>query len=218
MSTSENPSAAAESIRCAAEALYRSPRGEPARAALERAAEALHAIRSGGDDPELARVAGEIAHARDLLAARREPAVRAAANRLYASAVILLEPHRAWQATHLMVLRVTLRDVLAEVEAGGGRAAERLALGARAACRSLGLDPSVARSPHHGALERILAAADAASRSGRPEVLVEAVRGALTLVDDLEAELARSGVVGTGGDGAQPFSGALGEDSPCHGS
>jgi hypothetical protein len=215
-----NPCAAADALRCAAEALYRSPRGHVALDALGRAAEALDVIRSAAEDPEVARAAGEIADARTQVAAGREPEVRAAANRLCASAVILLEPHRTWQATHLMLLRVVLRDVLGRAEARAAPPADRLALGARAACRSLGLDETVARSSHHVALERTLAAADAASRSGQTALLLESVRDALRLVDELEAELARDGVVGTDDRDApaQRPSGALRDASSCHGS
>jgi hypothetical protein len=220
METPEKPPEALESLRAAAEALYRSPRGPMAFAALERAEEALEAIRRRIDDPEVARAADELARARALLAAQGEAEVRSAANRLYGSAVILLEPHRPWQAIHLMLLRVLLRDMVSAADAGDGRAAERLALSARAACRSVGLDPAVARSRRHGAIERALAVADAARRMDRRADLRDAARDALGLVDELEVELAVGGAIAWGDEArsAHGFPGALRDGSPIHGS
>jgi hypothetical protein len=217
MSSFGEPSGAIDSLRSAAEALYRSPRAQPALAALGRAEDALNALRRATDDAELARVHDELARARSLLAAHREAEVRASANRLYASAVILLEPHRPWQATHLMLLRVVLRDMVSAAEGGDALAAERLALSARAACRSLGLDESVKRSRRHAAIERRLAEADAARRADRGAALLVAASDALSLVDGLEADLAALGE-GRDAPGSHEVSGALWDDSPAHGS
>jgi hypothetical protein len=197
--TSLPPLDALESLGEAADALYRTPLGEPALDALERADYAVRVLRSTGDDAELAKAQEEIERARSLVASAREPEVRAAANRLYGSAVILLEPRAPWQRTHLMLLRVTLREVVVAAETGSALAARRPALVASAACRSLGLDAAVAASAGHGPLQRKLAEIDDEIRADRTEGLVDAAWSASTLLDQLEAELAAGGELAASG-------------------
>jgi hypothetical protein len=196
-------------LRLAAEELYREPDGAPALEALRRIEHALRAIPPRrADDTELTRAWYEVDRARAALADRQPVKVRVAANRLYGTAVILLEPHRPWQLTHLMLLRFTLRDIHAAAEDGGALRVERVVLAARAACRALGLDPAVASCRCHGALERRLADAHAASGAAEAALLAEAARDALLLVDGLEVELAAQGTSKIGLDGANGDLGA----------
>jgi hypothetical protein len=180
-----------DALAAAADALYTSSDDLSALDALRRADEALVRIpRARERAPELAAAASDVARARALVADGFVAEVRPAANRLYESALVMLEPVRPAATTLLMLLRLLLRRALSASGETGAHGPERLVLFARAASRALALETEGAASPLPAELEQVLARADEAGAAHDREGLFDGAQRALWMVDALEADLA----------------------------
>lgn len=189
---------ALEELLTAAEGLYASTDGGPAaiRPALDACDEALARVRRTPDRAdELNRVALETAALRHAVADHDGRRVRAGANRIHASALVLLEP--AWPATalHVHLARNALRAAALAAEEGRLREAARAVRVGRGAWLALGLEGPAPRSANHEKLGTVLALADEALRCAGLGLVLEGLRTALRLLRLLEADLL-AGAVG----------------------
>lgn len=160
--------------------------------ALLRADEALRRVpRTRARGAELARAAAHVGRSWELAAQGAVVELREAANRLYESAVLLLDPYSPGRTVHVRLLRVLVRDLAVAAMERSPAAAERAVVLAVAACRAFARD--VAGSPSSEALRRALEVAGDAARMDLPRSLADGAERALASVDALEEELASRG-------------------------
>jgi hypothetical protein len=180
-----------DALAAAADALYTSRDQRAALDAILRTEDALRRIPRGPDrDSELARAVRAVVEARALVTNGSLDAGRSAANRIYETAIVLLEPVRPAARIQVMLLRLLLRRMVDVATETGTHGPERVVLFARAASRAIALEAEAAASPLHAALEQVLAHADAAARAHDPDAVCDAAHRALCIVDALEDEVA----------------------------